>query len=59
MGDNKKHEIKATRKSISLDTKMQVLRRLDAGERQTQIGTDLNLSTSTIRTILKNKEKIV
>ena len=38
---------------------MQVLRRLDAGERQTQIGTDLNLSTSTIRTILKNKEKIV
>ena len=59
MVDNKKHEIKATRKSISLDTKMQVLRRLDAGERQTQIGTDLNLSTSTIRTILKNKEKIV
>ena len=59
MGDCKEKESKATRKSISLETKMQVLRRLDAGERQSDIGTALNLSTSTIRTILKNKEKIV
>ncbi|GFU77592.1 hypothetical protein TNCV_3499641 [Trichonephila clavipes] len=40
---------------------MQVIRRLDTGERQFQIGAALNLATSThtIRTILKNKEKIL
>ncbi|GFQ83467.1 hypothetical protein TNCT_30481 [Trichonephila clavata] len=59
MGDNKKHENKATRKSISLETKMQVIRRLDTGESQSQIGAALNLETSTIRTPLKNKEKIL
>lgn len=59
MYDNKTHENKATTKSISLETKMQVLRRLDSGERQCQIDVALNLSISTIRTILKNKEKIV
>ncbi|GFR18294.1 hypothetical protein TNCT_225241 [Trichonephila clavata] len=57
MGDSKKHENKATRKSISLETKIQVIRRLDTGEHQSQIRAALNLATSTIRTILKNKEK--
>ncbi|GFV92908.1 hypothetical protein TNCV_1693011 [Trichonephila clavipes] len=38
---------------------MQVIRRLDTGERQSQIGAALNLATSTIRTILKNKGKIL
>ncbi|GFX30412.1 hypothetical protein TNCV_3460631 [Trichonephila clavipes] len=38
---------------------MQVIRRLDTGERQPQMGAALNLATSTIRTILKNKEKIL
>ena len=59
MGDNEKQEKKATRKSISLETKMQVIRRLDSGEHQSQINAALNLATSTIRTILKNKEKIL
>ena len=59
MGDNKNQEKKATRKSISLDTKMQVIRRLDSAERQTQIIAALNLATLTIETILKNKEKIL
>ena len=59
MGDNKKQEKKATRKSISLETKMQVIRRSDSGERQSQISAALNLATPTIRTILKNKEKIL
>ncbi|GFX86932.1 hypothetical protein TNCV_2124791 [Trichonephila clavipes] len=36
---------------------MQVIRRLDTGERQSQIGAALTLATSTIRIILKNKEK--
>ncbi|GFS98974.1 hypothetical protein TNCV_3896591 [Trichonephila clavipes] len=52
MSDNKKHENKETRKSISLETKMQEIRRLDTDERQSQIGAALNLATSTIRTIL-------
>ncbi|GFV06232.1 uncharacterized protein TNCV_3781791 [Trichonephila clavipes] len=38
---------------------MHVIRRLDTGERQSQIGATLNLATSTIRTILKNKKKIL
>ncbi|XP_066253832.1 tigger transposable element-derived protein 1-like [Euwallacea similis] len=37
---------------------MQLLRRLGNGERQVDIGNTLNLSTSTVRTILKNKDKI-
>ncbi|XP_042909441.1 tigger transposable element-derived protein 1-like [Parasteatoda tepidariorum] len=59
MGDNEKKEKKATRKSISLETKMQVIGRLDSGERQSQISAALNLATSTIRAILKNEEKIL
>lgn len=35
MGDNRKDENKETRKSISLETKMQVLRRLDGKKKTT------------------------
>lgn len=59
MVDNTNHENKVARKKISLETKMQVLKRLDSGERQCQIADEFNLSTSTIRTIYKNKEKIL
>lgn len=59
MGDCKEKESRATRKSILLETKMQVLRQLDAGEEQADIGTALNLSTSTICTILKITDKII
>ncbi|GFT04497.1 hypothetical protein TNCV_1930061 [Trichonephila clavipes] len=59
MGDNKKHENKAPRRSISLETKMQVIRRLDTGERQPKIHAALNLATLTIKTIRKNREKIL
>ncbi|GFW63574.1 hypothetical protein TNCV_402401 [Trichonephila clavipes] len=38
---------------------MKVIRGLDTGERQSKIESALNLATSTIRTILKNKEKIM
>ncbi|GFU65951.1 uncharacterized protein TNCV_1397601 [Trichonephila clavipes] len=55
--DNEKQENKATRKSISLETKAQVIRRLDSGIRQSQISAALNLETT--RTILKNKGKIL
>ena len=48
----KKQEKKATRKSISLETKMQVIRKLDSDERQSQISAALNLATSTIMLLL-------
>ncbi|GFV70571.1 hypothetical protein TNCV_3841551 [Trichonephila clavipes] len=35
---------------------MQLIRRLDTGERQSEIGAALNLAASTIKTILKNKK---
>ncbi|GFW68551.1 hypothetical protein TNCV_3300931 [Trichonephila clavipes] len=38
---------------------MQAIRRLDTGERQSQIGAALNLATPPIRTILKNKVKVL
>ncbi|GFY24297.1 hypothetical protein TNCV_1013461 [Trichonephila clavipes] len=47
MCDNEKLEKKATRKIITLETKMQEIRRLDSGERQSQISAALNLATST------------
>ncbi|GFT97760.1 hypothetical protein TNCV_4229371 [Trichonephila clavipes] len=55
----KNTKIEQQEKAFSLETKMQVIRRLDTGERQSQIGAALNLATSTIRTVLKNKEKIL
>ncbi|CAH2316589.1 tigger transposable element-derived 1-like [Pelobates cultripes] len=51
-------QAKGKRQSIPLDVKIQALDRLDKGERQVDIGADLHLPTSTIRTILKNKDKI-
>ncbi|KAM4706819.1 putative CENPB DNA-binding domain-containing protein 1 [Discoglossus pictus] len=42
--------------SIPLDVKMQVLDLLEKGEHQVNIGVDLKLPTSTIRTILRNTE---
>lgn len=56
--DSARKEPKVSRKSISLDVKMQVLRRVEAGECQVDVGNSLNLVTSTIKAILKNKEKI-
>jgi hypothetical protein len=41
-----------------LNVKLQVLRRLEAGERQVDVGASLNFDTSTIRTIIKNADKI-
>jgi hypothetical protein len=38
---------------------MEVMNRLEKGQRQVDIGTTFNLPTSTIRTILKNKNKIL
>ncbi|CAH2283238.1 CENPB DNA-binding domain-containing 1 [Pelobates cultripes] len=58
MSERKEEQAKGKRQSIPLDVKIQVLDRLDKLERQVDIGADLHLPTSTIRTILKNKDKI-
>ncbi|GFV42483.1 hypothetical protein TNCV_289701 [Trichonephila clavipes] len=52
-------KIEQQEKAFSLETKMRVIRSVDTGERQSQTGAALNLATSTIRTILKNKEKML
>ena len=44
--------------SISMDVKIQMTRRVEAGEHQVHIDRSLALSTSTIKTILKNPDKI-
>ncbi|CAH2249429.1 tigger transposable element-derived 1-like [Pelobates cultripes] len=58
LSEHKEEQAKGKRQSIPLDVKIQALDRLDKGERQVDIGADLHLTTSTIRTILKNKDKI-
>ena len=54
-----KFKVKAVRRSITLSDKLKVIRKLDAGQRQVDIGDELKLSTSTIRTSMKNKENIL
>ncbi|KAG7159736.1 CENPB DNA-binding domain containing protein 1-like 40 [Homarus americanus] len=46
------------RKSISLDAKLQGLRLLEAGERMVDFSAASILATSTVRTIIKNTDKI-
>ena len=46
------------RRSLSLDMKIDIIRRIEAGERQAEVGRSLNLAGSTVRTIIKNADKI-
>ncbi|KAM4706821.1 tigger transposable element-derived protein 1-like [Discoglossus pictus] len=58
MSKAKEDQAKLKWQSIPLDVKLQVLDHLDKGKCQVDIGADLKLATSIIRTIPKNKEKI-
>ena len=49
---------KPTRKLITLEQKMDVLRRYDKGESTAAIRNELNLPESMLRTVRKAKEKI-
>ncbi|XP_054426242.1 tigger transposable element-derived protein 1-like [Pteronotus mesoamericanus] len=49
---------KRERKAITLDIKLEVLRRFEVGEKLSQIAKALNLAVSTVATIRDNKEKI-
>ena len=50
---------KNSRKSITLEQKMDILRRYDRGESTAAIRNALNLANSTLRTIRKDREKIM
>ncbi|XP_006860315.1 PREDICTED: tigger transposable element-derived protein 1-like [Chrysochloris asiatica] len=49
---------KRERKAITLDIKLEVLRRFEVGEKLSQIAKTLGLAVSTVATIRDNKEKI-
>ncbi|XP_054566303.1 tigger transposable element-derived protein 1 isoform X1 [Eptesicus fuscus] len=49
---------KRERKAITLDVKLEVLRRFEVGEKLSQIAKALDLAVSTVATIRDNKEKI-
>ncbi|XP_037373978.1 tigger transposable element-derived protein 1 [Talpa occidentalis] len=49
---------KRERKAITLDMKLEVLRRFEVGEKLSQIAKALGLAVSTVATIRDNKEKI-
>lgn len=47
------------RKTLTIDEKVQILKELDSGLKNSDICKKYNLSSSTVSTILKNKEKFV
>ncbi|KAG7164601.1 CENPB DNA-binding domain containing protein 1-like 1 [Homarus americanus] len=51
--------VQVTRKVISMDVKMEVIRRVEAGECLTDVARSLALASSTIKTILNNRERII
>jgi hypothetical protein len=50
--------MKTDRKSLSLAVKLDVIRRIKAGERQIHVCKVLGLAGSTVQCILKNEDKI-
>ena len=53
-GENKKR----SRQSVTLETKLDILRRIETGEKIVEICSALGLPKSTVQTIRDNKEKI-
>ncbi|XP_077137820.1 putative CENPB DNA-binding domain-containing protein 1 [Ranitomeya variabilis] len=47
------------RKAITMEVKVDILRRSDKGETPTEIGRSLGLSRSTVATIIKDKDRIL
>ncbi|CAH2322895.1 CENPB DNA-binding domain-containing 1 [Pelobates cultripes] len=58
MSEHKEEQAKGKHPSIPLDVNIQMLECLDKGKRQVDIGADLHLPTSTICTVLENKDMI-
>ncbi|KAJ2937655.1 hypothetical protein O0L34_g19330 [Tuta absoluta] len=49
---------KKERKSLSLDIKLKIIRKMESGGKATDVGRLFGLSESTVRTIVKNGQKI-
>ncbi|KAK3876081.1 hypothetical protein Pcinc_019093 [Petrolisthes cinctipes] len=47
------------RQAITLEVKMDIIKRLESGEKMANVARKFNMNRSTIGTILKNKAKIV
>lgn len=58
MLDTCAHKMSLKRKCFSVGEKMQIIRRLEAGERNVNLAKEFYVRQSTITTIQKNKDKI-
>jgi len=50
--------VKRTRKTVTLETKMLVIRKMEAGEKRAKVCSSLGLAPATVSTIMANAEKI-
>jgi len=50
--------VKRTRKTVTLETKLLVIRKMEAGEKHANICSSLGLALATVSTIMVNVEKI-
>ena len=50
---------KITRKGLSVETKMEIIRAVDSGRKKADVGRQYGIVSSTLSTILKNKTDIV
>ena len=56
---DKMSKLALKRKSLTLEVKMKILNRMELGVGATEVGSEFDISESTVRTVVKNKEKIV
>uniref|UniRef100_A0A2C9LLX7 HTH psq-type domain-containing protein n=1 Tax=Biomphalaria glabrata TaxID=6526 RepID=A0A2C9LLX7_BIOGL len=57
--DPKEKDAAKKRKAITMEVKVDIIRRSDKGETPTEIGRSLQLSRSTVTTIIKDKDGIL
>jgi len=50
--------VKRTRKTVTLETKMLVIRKMETGEKRANICSSLALAPATVSTVMANAEKI-
>lgn len=47
------------RRNISMDVKIAIIRKVDSGEREAHVGKEFGLSRSTVKSVYKNKQRIL
>ena len=50
--------VRRTRKTVTLETKMLVIRKMEAGKKRANVGNSLGLAPATVSTITVNTEKM-